>query len=1129
MNRLLSFFLGMSADSGFTGRLARRLLGISALVAALTVVGCNTAGSGTTPPSAPNLSAAVSSAGKFSPNQQGATYSITVSNAAGAGATSGTVTVTDPPTGLTVTAISGTGWTCDLATLICTRSDALAGGQSYPPIVVTGNVGATATTVTIPLSIMGGGISGTVTVTPTPTLTVAPPVLSISKTHTGNFSQGQQNATYLVTVSNAASAGPTVGAVSVTDTVPPGLTLVSMAGTGWTCTAPTCTRSDALAAGQSYPAITATVNVAANAGTPQVNQVSVSGGGSATAPGQDSTIILGPAVPALSISKTHTGNFSQGQQNATYLVTVSNAAGAGPTVGTVTVTDTVPSGLTLVSMAGTGWTCTAPTCTRSDALAAGQSYPAITATVNVAANAGTPQVNQVSVSGGGSATAPGQDSTIILSPAPNPTPMISSIDPQAAIAGGPDLPITVTGSGYVSTSMLSFNGTPLTTTFGSATSLTATVTSTLIATAGTAQVGVTTPTPPPGGGTATHAFSILPAGKLAITSISPTTAPVSSCPFTLTVNGTGFIPVTNTTGSAVEVNGFGHQITTFVSPTQLTVPVCEGPGLKAITVANFPGPSAVSNAVGLNITPSNTDPNSRVYGEHAIFNQDLVYNLDANNLDEIETVVTVNLNGNGTANPPGGVGQCLATVSSASPTVPNFNQTPCTGFTYTVTPAGLFTATVTLSQSTSPLIVTGPLDSTGQAPLIVTSALTGHPLSGSGILIKADPVDTNAAAISGFNLTGFRGTYNGAPIVYAGAGQWVNGNAPNVTVDFAQPGTHTTSPGDLFSTVNNFSFNVTSATFDTTSTAIFNPTSSAMGPMLNIVTEFDDTDAITGPFSPTSPAPVGHDFTTDSTSKLVSRNSAQPQPQANTLLAASAVVTGAQLSGPYTARLQGVAGSGASSTNSVTLFQFVADGNGNITSGVLDQNNGGTITSSVNIAGSTYTPDVTTPARVTIHLNSNGATLIDNDFTAYVGAGGTGFIIAGTPANPSAQTAFGIIQTQIGGPFVAASLGAGCPVGSDDPVAPNTWSLAGTLDFTAGTSNFPGLFQVVQSGTVSSNLATTGTFTITDPNTGRFTGNLTGLPGTAGAVVGYVNGTNLFHFSLSTSANSSALLICTGN
>ncbi|MGH9772499.1 MAG: hypothetical protein ACRD4Q_12510, partial [Candidatus Acidiferrales bacterium] len=119
------------------------------------------------------------------------------------------------------------------------------------------------------------------------------PILSITKTHTGNFAPGQQNAAYTVTVSNASNAAPSSEAVTVAETMPPGLELVSMAGAGWTCTVNTgsCTRSDALSGGLSYTPITVTVNVAAAASSPQVNQVTVSGGGSAPDNASDPTTI----------------------------------------------------------------------------------------------------------------------------------------------------------------------------------------------------------------------------------------------------------------------------------------------------------------------------------------------------------------------------------------------------------------------------------------------------------------------------------------------------------------------------------------------------------------------------------------------------------------------------------------------------------------------------------------------------------------------------------------------------------------------------------------------------------------------------------------------------------------------
>ena len=104
----------------------------------------------------------------------------------------------------------------------------------------------------------------------------------------------------------------------------------------------------------------------------------------------------------LTIAATHSGSFTQGQTGATYTISVSNA-GVGPTVGTVTVTDALPTGLTATGLSGTGWSCTLSpvSCGRSDGLASGGSYPAITLTASVAANAASSITNTATVSGGG--------------------------------------------------------------------------------------------------------------------------------------------------------------------------------------------------------------------------------------------------------------------------------------------------------------------------------------------------------------------------------------------------------------------------------------------------------------------------------------------------------------------------------------------------------------------------------------------------------------------------------------------------------------------------------------------------------------------------------------------------------
>ena len=123
-------------------------------------------------------------------------------------------------------------------------------------------------------------------------------------------------------------------------------------------------------------------------------------------------------VPALIIAKTHGGSLTQGQNGATYTITVTNS-GLGATNGTVTVTDNPTAGITLVSMSGLGWTCpgNAPNnCQRNDSLAGGGAYPAIIVKVNVVSNATSPQVNSATVSGGASPSASVSDTATVIIP-----------------------------------------------------------------------------------------------------------------------------------------------------------------------------------------------------------------------------------------------------------------------------------------------------------------------------------------------------------------------------------------------------------------------------------------------------------------------------------------------------------------------------------------------------------------------------------------------------------------------------------------------------------------------------------------------------------------------------------------
>ena len=130
-------------------------------------------------------------------------------------------------------------------------------------------------------------LSGPLSVTANFTLPVK---LSIGLASNGQFARGETGATFTVAVKNVSSAA-TSGPVTVSDALPTGMTLVSMAGSGWNCAGDTCSRSDSLPGDKSYPQITVTVKISATASSPLVNSVTVSGGGAPLATATDSVTI----------------------------------------------------------------------------------------------------------------------------------------------------------------------------------------------------------------------------------------------------------------------------------------------------------------------------------------------------------------------------------------------------------------------------------------------------------------------------------------------------------------------------------------------------------------------------------------------------------------------------------------------------------------------------------------------------------------------------------------------------------------------------------------------------------------------------------------------------------------------
>ena len=247
-----------------------------------------------------------------------------------------------------------------------------------------------------------------------------------------------------------------------------------------------------------------------------------------------------------------------------------SAAGAGSSTQTVGITGT---GFT--SLSSVTWTFNAQTtvlassCTSTTACSA-------TAPAALLATPGTASIRVLSASGLNSAASPFNIAS---------APTIASLSPNSADAGSDPFTLTVSGSNFVSGSIVWWGGTALTTVYGSATSLTASVTSTQLASAGAQSVTVRNAT----GVSTASTFTV---NGPAITLLTPASAVSGSAPFTLTVTGSNFA-----SGSTV-MWGATQLTTTYVGATSLTAavtsPQLATSGTQNVTVQDAYGVSAAS-------------------------------------------------------------------------------------------------------------------------------------------------------------------------------------------------------------------------------------------------------------------------------------------------------------------------------------------------------------------------------------------------------------------------------------------------------------------------------------------------------------------------------------------------------
>ena len=176
----------------------------------------------------------------------------------------------------------------------------------------------------------------------------------------------------------------------------------------------------------------------------------------------------------------------------------------------------------------------------------------------------------------------------------NPVPGLSALSPATVVAGGPGFNLSITGSNFVPGSVVQVNGANRSTTFVSATQLTAAIPASDIAVGGF--VSITVFNAAPGGGTSSPLTLAVNNPVPTISSVSPNPALAIASSYTLTVSGTGFVR-----GSVIRIDGT-PQATTFVSPTQVNAQVNGGIlaiGVHAVTVFNPTPGGGTSNSVNL--------------------------------------------------------------------------------------------------------------------------------------------------------------------------------------------------------------------------------------------------------------------------------------------------------------------------------------------------------------------------------------------------------------------------------------------------------------------------------------------------------------------------------------------------
>lgn len=197
------------------------------------------------------------------------------------------------------------------------------------------------------------------------------------------------------------------------------------------------------------------------------------------------------------------------------------------------------------------------------------------------------------------------DSTAVKLEVDNPVPQISGFSPTTFIAGSGSTTISVTGTGFVPSTVIQVNGSSRPTGFASSTQVNLTLTDADLAAGGALSLIAFNPAPAGGSSAAASVPVLNPVpGNI---SISPATVGAGTVnPTTVVVTGSNFVA-----GAMAQVNG-SNRPTTIAGPTQLTFQLTVADqatqGKASITVANPAPGGGTSPAATLTLVPPTPTP-----------------------------------------------------------------------------------------------------------------------------------------------------------------------------------------------------------------------------------------------------------------------------------------------------------------------------------------------------------------------------------------------------------------------------------------------------------------------------------------------------------------------------------------